>query len=405
MKLLIYSHFFAPSIGGVETVVQSLARGLAELRDSNGRSEFEITLVTQTPSGNFDDATLPFPVVREPGFFHLWRLIRSSDVVHAAGPALAPLLLARLARKPLVIEHHGYQATCPNGLLFHHPTRSVCPGHFEAGNYLECWNCNSKTDGSWGALRLLASTFLRRAGATWAAKNVAPSHHVASRQGLPRTIVVAHGVQDLPGKTAAKTESQEKNTFAYLGRLVAEKGVSLLLEATRLLRLEGRDIRVALIGDGPERVRLEKQIMNSHLESSVRITGFLSRQSVERELEDVRAVVIPTIMEETAGLAAIEQMMRGRPVIASETGGLGEIVDGAGLTFRPRDPAALAKAMLRIVNEPNLGCCLAALGRRRALQSYSSGAMIDGHARVYREVRLRDKVLGRGWETRGPDRG
>jgi hypothetical protein len=43
MKLLLYSHFFAPSIGGVETIVLSLARGLAELRDSNGAPEFEIT--------------------------------------------------------------------------------------------------------------------------------------------------------------------------------------------------------------------------------------------------------------------------------------------------------------------------------------------------------------------------
>lgn len=386
MKLLIYSHFFAPGIGGVETVVQSLACGLAELRDSNGSPEFEITLVTKTPRGNFDDATLPFSVVREPGVFHLWRLIRLSDVVHAAGPALAPLLAARLARKPLVIEHHGYQATCPNGLLFHHPTRSVCPGHFEARNYLECWNCNSEIDGTWGAFRLLASTFLRRTGANRAAKNIAPSHHVASRQGLPRTMVIAHGVPNLPGKTAAKTGSHEKNTFAYLGRLVVEKGVSLLLEAARLLRSEGQDIRVALIGDGPERVRLEKQIEDSHLESTVRITGFLSPQFVERELENVRAVVIPTIMEETAGLAAIEQMMRGRPVIASAIGGLAEIVDGAGLTFRPGDPAALAKAMLRILNEPDLGSCLAEGARQRALQSYSFGAMIDGHARVYREV-------------------
>lgn len=403
MKLLIYSHFFAPSIGGVETVVQSLACGLAELRDSNGIYEFEITLVTQTPRGNFDDATLPFPVVREPGFFHLWRLIRSSDVVHVAGPALAPLVAARLERKPLVIEHHGYQATCPNGLLFHHPTQSVCPGHFKAGNYLECWNCNSKIDGSWGALRLLSSTFVRRAGATWAAKNVAPSNHVALRQGLLRTTVVPHGVQDSLGKTAAKTESHEKTTFAYLGRLVVEKGVSLLLEAAHLLRSEGHDIRVVLIGDGPERVRLEKQIAESHLGSSARITGFLTGSRLAAALRDVSIVVMPSVWEETAGLAAIEQMMRGCPVIASAIAGLGEIVDGAGLTFGPGNPAALAKAMLRILNEPNLGRCLAELGRQRVLHSYSFGAMIDGHARVYREVRSPDKVSGIDLETRSPD--
>jgi len=55
MKLLIYSHFFAPSIGGVESAVLSLAGGLPELRIPNGDPEFEVTLVTYTPAGDFDD--------------------------------------------------------------------------------------------------------------------------------------------------------------------------------------------------------------------------------------------------------------------------------------------------------------------------------------------------------------
>ena len=56
MKLLLYSHFFAPSVGGVETVVQSFARGLSGLRAANGAAEFEVTLVTQTPAANYNDA-------------------------------------------------------------------------------------------------------------------------------------------------------------------------------------------------------------------------------------------------------------------------------------------------------------------------------------------------------------
>jgi hypothetical protein len=48
VKLLFYSHYFAPSIGGVETIVLSLSRGLAELRSSHGLAEFELTLVTET---------------------------------------------------------------------------------------------------------------------------------------------------------------------------------------------------------------------------------------------------------------------------------------------------------------------------------------------------------------------
>jgi len=76
VKLLIYSHFFAPSVGGVETIILSLARGLAGLRDSNGVPQFEITLVTQTPAGSCEDSAFPFRVIRKPGFQQLWRIIR-----------------------------------------------------------------------------------------------------------------------------------------------------------------------------------------------------------------------------------------------------------------------------------------------------------------------------------------
>lgn len=386
VKLLLYSHFFAPSIGGVETVVLSLARGLSERRDPQGLAEFEVTLVTQTPAENYDDSAFPFRVIRRPGLFQLWRLIRSSDLVHVAGPALAPLLLSRLARKPFVIEHHGYQATCPNGLLFHHPTKSVCPGHFEAGNYLECMNCNTKIDGSFGALRLLLSTFLRRACSRSAIASIAPSQHVASRLNLPRTTVIFHGVVD-PLRTMAakeKTSAIKNSSFAYLGRLVIEKGVSVLVEAARLLLAQGGDVQILLIGDGSERPRLENQIAASRLQSSVRITGFLSGEALQRELEVVGTIVIPTIMEETAGLAALEQMARGRLVIASAVGGLREIVEGAGLTFPPGDASALAKAMKRILDEPGLASLLGGLARQRVLQSFSFGAMIDAHACLYR---------------------
>ena len=361
------------------------------MRDVQGLAEFEVTLIAQTQARNFDDGTLPFRVVRRPSLLQLWRLVRSTDVVHVAGPALAPLLLSRLARKPLVIEHHGYQATCPNGLLFHHPTNTVCPGHFESGNFLECLNCNTKIEGGFRALRLLVSTFLRREGSRSATRNVAPSHHVALRQELPRTTVIPHGVQ-LPSNTIAadlESSATERTSFAYLGRLVIEKGVSVLLDAVRLLREEGREIRVLLVGDGPERPHLEKKITALHLESCVRITGFLSGDALQRELQGVGTIVIPTIMEETAGLAALEQMARGRVVIASEVGGLKETVDGAGLTFSPGDSSALAKAMRRILDDSSLASSLAALARQRVLQSFSFDAMIDAHAGVYRELYAR----------------
>ncbi len=87
-----------------------------------------------------------------------------------------------------------------------------------------------------------------------------------------------------------------------------------------------------------------------------------------------------------------EQMARGRPIIASAIGGLGEIVGDAGLTFSPGDPRALADAMRRILDEPDLGASLGARGRRRILLSFSYGGMIEEHARIYREVSATTKA-------------
>jgi hypothetical protein len=71
MKLLLYSHFFAPSVGGVESIVLSLARGLTEVRTPEGLIEFDLTLVTETPAEDFNDCALPFSVFRQPSFAQL----------------------------------------------------------------------------------------------------------------------------------------------------------------------------------------------------------------------------------------------------------------------------------------------------------------------------------------------
>ena len=103
MKLLIYSHFFLPSIGGVEIIVRSLAEGLSKLHQ-NGSREFDVTVATRTKATAVDEKQFPFRVVRQPSLAELWRLIRSSDVVHLAGPSLTPMMLSILARKPAVIS-------------------------------------------------------------------------------------------------------------------------------------------------------------------------------------------------------------------------------------------------------------------------------------------------------------
>jgi glycosyltransferase involved in cell wall biosynthesis len=392
MKLLIYSHFFAPSIGGVENAVHSLADGLPELRTALGVPEFDVTVVTQTAAGDFDDSTAKFRVLRQPRLIRLWRAIRDSDLIHIAGPALLPMVLGFLARKPVVIEHHGYQAICPNGLLVHQPDRSICPGHFQGKRYLECWRCQRHELSALRESLSLLLMFPRHWFSRKAAANLAISHHVMERHGLPHSTVVYYGIEDPPGHGAVSSQpsaASGKPCFAYVGRFVPEKGIAILLQAAAILRRAGHEFELRLIGDGPQRPELEAFLAKSDLGSCVRITGYLAGALLADALRDVRVVVMPSVWEETAGLAAIEQMMRGRLVIASKIGGLAEVIENTGLTFPAGDAHALANTMRTVISDPSAVDSLGRNARDRALRFFGRQRMIEDHARRYREISCR----------------
>src|SRR6202795_1930005 len=387
MNLLIYSHYFAPSVGGVESIVQSLAGGLAELRTVNGDREFNVTLVTETPAGSYDDTKFPFRVVRRPGAIRLWQLVRAADVIHSAGPAFLPMVLAWLSRKRFVVEHHGYQATCPNGLFVHQPDRAICPGYFQAGRYGECFQClRAEFSSGMTAAKLLAFMFPRHWLSRVATTNIAVTSHVDHRQKLPHTKVVYHGIED-PLPIPDRSLPSRKLRIAYVGRLVPEKGIPVLLEAGKILKSEGHDFEIRIIGDGSERSKLEEFIQREKLEPFISITGFLTGDAFARVLRDVSVVVMPSTWEETAGLAAIEQMMRGRLVIAADIGGLAEALGDAGLKFAPGDAVSLADCLRTVIENPALIGSYGEKARSRALRLFQRSKMLTEHSRIYRDGR------------------
>jgi glycosyltransferase involved in cell wall biosynthesis len=384
MRLVIYTHVFAPKVGGTQMVVQALAAGLAG-KSANG---IGVTVVTKQPPGGLDDRCFPFLVVRRPGLFTLFRLLRAADVVHLAGPALLPLALCVLLRKPVVIEHHGYQAVCPNGLLLYEPTKTACPGHFMAGRHGECIRCNAG-QGRLRSFRMWLRTFPRRGLARRAPSNVAVTTHVAERLRLPRSRVIYHGTADRQRSQAGSGGTgapPDEICFGYAGRLVSEKGLALLVEAAARLRAEGSAFRLKFVGEGPERARLEEQARARGLADRTVVTGMLSGEALELAVADIAALVMPSIWEETAGLAAMEQMMRGRLVIAADIGGLGEVVADAGLKFPPGDLDALCACLRQVLDRPEIVREYGAKARARALEFFQTERMVEEHRRLYREL-------------------
>jgi 1,4-alpha-glucan branching enzyme len=234
-------------------------------------------------------------------------------------------------------------------------------------------------------MQLLVLTPFREALCRSAASNIAPTAHVAVRNSLTRSSVIAHGIDGKASDRPSRSADLSHN-FAYLGRMVKEKGVTVLLQAARILANENHTFSLKLIGDGPERPAIEGQIDTLGLQAVVRCTGFLSGDALEEALTDVGTIIMPTIMEETAGLAAIEQMMRGRLVIASDIGGLAEVVGDAGLKFRPGDSNALAACMKKVLVNASLIDMLGDKAHERARRLFSRERMIAEHARVYCHV-------------------
>ncbi len=394
MKVLIYAHSFAPHIGGVETYAMLLAQGLATRSAS---PPTQVVLVTQTPRGAFDDAALPFTVVRRPGLARLASLMQRSSVVHLAGPVLRPLMLAVLFRKRFVVEHHGYQANCPNGLLLYEPAKSPCPGHYMQHHYLECLRCNAAEAGWFTSLRWLALTGLRRRLCARANVNLCITEHVGLRVQLPHSKVVYYGVPAPPaGAVAAITTmargsardiSRRPLQVAYVGRLVHEKGVATLIDAVRRVQQQGCPVVLKIIGDGPQRRFLESMARERDgVSGYIQFTGSLQGSELHGALQSAAVVVIPSLNEEPAGLVVMEQMMAGRPVIVTSHGGAPEIAGDAALTFPPGDAAALANCLRRLVDEPHLLADLAAAAKKRAADLFTQERMIEDHARIFAEL-------------------
>ena len=129
--------------------------------------------------------------------------------------------------------------------------------------------------------------------------------------------------------------------------------------------------------------RFIKKIASDNLHDVARITGFLRGPALTEQMSSIDAVVMPSTWEETAGLSAIEQMMRGRLVIASDIGGLDEIVADAGLKFSAGDAATLANQMKKVIQHTSEVSTLAKAAQARAHSLFLADRMTADHASSY----------------------
>jgi glycogen synthase len=211
-------------------------------------------------------------------------------------------------------------------------------------------------------------------------------HVVTSGAPRERVHVIPPGIdRALFGRTHADPlPGVPRPRVLYVGRLARSKGIDALVAAAG--RLARRDAHVVLVGDGPGRRRLARLIPRHGLAGRVHVEGFVAHDDVPAYLEHADVLVLPSVFEEL-GTVLIEAQASGLPAVATDVGGIPEIVQhgATGLLVPPHRTDRLAHAIDRILGERDLAARMAATARERA-RRYDWDAVADRVLALYRDA-------------------
>jgi glycogen(starch) synthase len=299
LKILLGSHYFFPSTGGIETTTALLAGEFVKLGH-------EVRVVTQTKG----ESDFPFPVIRCPGAIELCRQVQWCDVFLQNNISLRTLWPLLFFRRPLFITHQTWITDTQGRVHWQH------------------------------RLKLFVLRF---------ARSFAISQAIAQQLPTPsRTI--GNPYDDEIFKEFQSVD--RANTLVFVGRLVSDKGLDVLIDALAVLRESGVKTHLTVVGEGPERARLEKQIAELELQSWVEFVGRQSGLQLAQTLNRHKILVVPSRWREPFGVVALEAIACGCVVVGSEQGGLPEAINSCGMTFPNGDARALADILAALLQNP-----------------------------------------------------
>jgi len=161
------------------------------------------------------------------------------------------------------------------------------------------------------------------------------------------------------------------------------KGLQYLIEAARLLKEKNKNINFIIFGDGPEKKKLEKQIAESNLEKNIFLAGRIP--SAAQYLAAFDIFVLPSVKE---GLpyAILEAMAAGLPIVATNVGGIPELIENnvSGILVELKNPTAMAKAIENLVRDEDKQKNLAK-NARRSIERFSLKSMLFQTLALYKD--------------------
>ncbi|MEM9543455.1 MAG: glycosyltransferase family 4 protein [Cyanobacteria bacterium P01_E01_bin.42] len=302
MKILVYSPLFYPSIGGVESVTEMLAGEWVQLGA-------KVKLISQTPDPA--QKTFPFEIFRQPSAREQLKLMQWCDIYLQSCISLKGLWLEFLQPKPLACIHHTW---------YNRPDGSIA-----IADRLKLWMTRFAT-------------------------NISVSEAIASH--LPVSSTVIHNpyrddiFREIP-------EIPREKELVFVGRLVSDKGVDLLLDSLWDLQQKGLFPQLTIIGEGADKDVLQRQAKQLQIDSQVRFVGVYSPSEVAKTLNAHQILVIPSRWQEPFGIVALEGIACGCAVIGSQGGGLQNAIADCGETFPNGDRQALTQILAEFLTNPD----------------------------------------------------
>ena len=364
MRIVQHCVYFPPEVGGLESHVHYLCRGLARrghevtvvtslsqrglpaYEEMDGIRVHRTPLPSRTPWGWFAHAAGSTPRTR--------RVVRSADIVHAqAFPSILPCSLALAGSStPLVCTLHTshFLRLAANPL--------VAPA---LGKLVQLSEYNFAASGE------IADV----------GESLGPSIRVE---------VLVNGVETGIFRPVPGTHPRGERRWRLVvpRRLFPKNGVEYFVRAMPRIAAAA-DVDAIVIGDGPERGRLERLAGELGVRDRIEFLGARPHADMPGLLCSADLAVFPSLMEATS-VAALECMACGLPVAASAVGGLPQIVcDAVGGLFPPGDPEGLAARVIELLSGGGLAE-RGATGRRNVAARWSNERLVDRHLEVYGEL-------------------
>jgi len=201
----------------------------------------------------------------------------------------------------------------------------------------------------------------------------------------PRSSVIHNGL-DIPSVLPTPLPFETPRLLC-LGRLAVQKGFDVALTALASIIDRFPRVRLIMAGDGPERAKLEQQIADLGLTDKVELVGWVAPDEVPTLINTATVVLMPSRWEGLPSVA-LQTAMMARPIVATQVGGLPEVVvhQETGLLVNPDDSAGLAEAIAFLLEHPQAAAQMGEAARSRVKEVFSWERCVDQYDALYRQL-------------------